>query len=103
MTKNMHVHDDASLRLHDTIEESTKVSARVTDIMDKNALFICGDNVDSTQKVNPIVSVVKTKMGFVKSRLGIIMHKLYDLDPDNEPEKPLNIDLGVDLYQMEDF
>jgi hypothetical protein len=40
-------------------------------------------------------------MNSLRSKLGRIMHKLYDLESDNEPEKPLNIDL--DLYQMENF
>jgi hypothetical protein len=32
-----------------------------------------------------------------------IMHKLYDLEPDNAPEKKVNLDLDVDLYQMESY
>jgi hypothetical protein len=32
-----------------------------------------------------------------------IMHKLYDLEPDNTPEKRINLDLDVDLYQMESY
>jgi hypothetical protein len=42
-------------------------------------------------------------MNSLRSRLGKIMHKLYDLESDNEPEKPLRIDFDVDLYQMENF
>ncbi len=103
LTKHVHAHDDASLRLHETLEESTKVSASATIVMGKNSLSICVGDVDSTQKFNPKVTEGKTKVNFVKSRLEKNMHKLYDLEPDNEPEKPLNIDLGVDLYQMEDF
>jgi hypothetical protein len=103
LTKQVHIHDEAPLRLQETLEESTKVNAGVTDVMGKNSLTICGGNIGSTRKVNPKVTLVKTKIHFVKSRLGKIMHKLYDLEPDNEPEKPLNIDLGVDLYQMEDL
>ena len=50
-----------------------------------------------------IVNFSRTKTSTFKSRLGKIMHKLYDLEPDNAPEKPLNVDLGVDLYQMENY
>ena len=99
LTKHVQVHDEAPLRLNETLE----VSASVTDVMGENALSICSGDVGSTREVNPKIAVVQTKISFVKSRLGKIMHKLYDLEPDNEPEKPLNIDLGVDLYQMEDF
>jgi hypothetical protein len=31
------------------------------------------------------------------------MHKLYDLEPDSAPEKQLDVDLGVNLYQMENY
>lgn len=49
--------------------------------------------------------VVRAKVGSVKCRLGRIMHKLYDLEtePACIPEKQLNMDLAVDLYQMEDY
>jgi hypothetical protein len=97
LTKHVHIHDEAPLRLNETLE----VSANVTIVMGKNSLSIRVGEVGSTQKVNPEVTDVKTKIDFAKSRLGKNMHKLYDLEPDNEPEKPLNIDLGVDLYQME--
>ena len=97
MTKHVQVHDEAPLRLNENLE----VNASVTIVMGKNSLSIRVGDVGSTQKVNPEVTEVKTQIDFVKSRLGKNMHKLYDLEPDNEPEKPLNIDLGVDLYQME--
>ncbi len=62
-------------------------------------------NISSTNKI-PVKTIAvknRTKQGFIKSRLGKIMHKLYDLELDATPEKPLNIDLCVDLYQMENF
>ena len=52
---------------------------------------------DSKLKI-PLVKVRKTVK---KSRLGKITEKLYNLEPCNLPEKPLNVDLG--LYQMEDY
>jgi hypothetical protein len=97
LTKHVQIHDEAPLRLNENLE----VNASVTIVMGKNSLSIRVGDVGSTQKVNPEVTEVKTQIDFVKSRLGKNMHKLYDLEPDNEPEKPLNIDLGVDLYQME--
>jgi hypothetical protein len=98
LTKHVHIHDEAPLRLNETLE----VNANVTIVMDKNSLSICVGDVGSTHKINPEATEGKTKIDVVKSRLGKTMHKIYDLEPDNKPEKPLNIDLGVDLYQMED-
>jgi hypothetical protein len=98
LTKQLHVHDEAPLKLNETLE----VNANVTIVMGKNSLSICVGDVGSTHKINPEATEGKTKIDFVKSKLGITMHKLYNLETDNKPEKPLNIDLGVDLYQMED-
>jgi cell division GTPase FtsZ len=103
LTKQVHVPDEAALRLQVPVDEACKVSSSVTDVMGKNALAICGAQVSPAGKVKPKVTVVKTGINTVKSRLGKIMHKLYDLEPGNEPEKPLNVDLGVNLYQMEDY
>jgi hypothetical protein len=38
-----------------------------------------------------------------KIRLGRIMPELYNLENGTESEKPVKIDLDLDLYQMEDF
>ena len=93
--------DETALRCHVTLEEATKVSPSVTDAIVKNALAIYGAHVDSEQKGKRKQVLVKTRMISLRSRLGRIMRRLYDLESDSEPEKPLNIDL--DLYQMENF
>jgi hypothetical protein len=90
------------LRLHLSIEEANKAASDVTEIVVKNALAIYSPHVD-TEQGKPKVTVVRTRISAVKNRLGKFMQKLYDLEPSNEPEKPLNVDLGVDLYQMEDW
>ena len=93
--------DETALRCHVTLEEATKVSPSVTDAIVKNALAIYGAHVDSEQKGKRKQVLVKTRMISLRSRLGRIMRRLYDLESDSEPEKPLNIDL--DLYQMENY
>jgi hypothetical protein len=93
--------DETGLKCHLTLEEATKVSPIVTDEIVKNALAIYGAHVDSEQKGKRKQALVKTRIISLRSRLGRIMRRLYDLESDSEPEKPLNIDL--DLYQMENF
>jgi len=91
--------DETALRCHATLEELNKVSPSVTEAVVKNALVICGAHVDPEQEGKRKRAVVKTRVSLLRSRLGRIMRRLYDLEAGNEPEKPLNIDL--DLYQME--
>ena len=101
--------DEAILKCHGTIEEVTKLNEGATDMLEKNALAICGasfssvNSIDSKHPSKPKIRHVGTKMSSFKSRLERIMHKLYDLEPDNGPEKTVNIDLGANLYQMEDL
>ena len=106
MTKHTNVPDETLLKCHVTVEEDGKVSPIVSEVIDKNALAICGAHVNAvtpTSKGKLKVTLVKAPINTVTDRLGKAMHKLYDLEPDREPEKQLNIDLGVDLYQMEDY
>lgn len=106
LTKNTQVPDEALLKCHVTVEENGKVSPIVSEVVDQNAFAICAAH---TNAVTPVskgklkVTLVRTKLTTITDRLGKVMHKLYDLEPDHEPEKQLNIDLGVDLYQMEDY
>lgn len=106
MTKTTHTPDETLLKCHVTVEENGKISPIVSEVVDKNALAICGAH---TNVVTPVskgklkVTLVRTKLSTVTDRLGKVMHKLYDLEPEHTPEKQLNIDLGVDLYQMEDY
>jgi hypothetical protein len=53
----------------------------------------------------PSHPAAKTKLNgcLFRGRLGRIMFRLYDIEPCDAPEKPLKVDLKVDLYQMEDF
>ncbi len=101
--------DEAILKCHGTIEEVPNVNEGVTDMLEKNALAICGarfspvNSIDSKHSSKARIRHVGAKMSSFKSRLERIMRKLYDLDPDNGPEKPLSVDLGVNLYQLEDY
>ena len=93
--------DEAALKCHMPLEEADKIIGNTAKLMDNNALVILGAHVNFEDEVKPKRAVVKARMNSLRSKLGRIMHKLYDLESDNEPEKPLNLDL--DLYQMENF
>ena len=99
MTK--HELADSALKCPLELEEAGKVElGTVGKMLDNNALAIRG--VDAVPKRIP-----KRKVGLTAkpssrvSRLAKITRKLYDLEPNGEPEKPLKISL--DLYQMEQF
>jgi hypothetical protein len=80
-------------------------------LFDSAALTICGSHlspVNSLRTSSPETAIIKptvsrAKMVSIKTKLGRVLHKLYDLESDNAPEKPLNLDLPAGLYQMENF
>ena len=108
MTKHIVV-DEGFPKYHMPLEEANKIIEENMKILDSNTLGICPANVKSIHKIDTEPTIptsnraTKPKINLIKNRLGKIMHKLYDLEPDNTPEKPLNVDLCVDLYQMENF
>ena len=95
MTKN--VHEDALKPL--CIDDAKiEVSPKMID----NSVVIGGSHVVRKPKNKMNIRMVKNKMPVKKtSRLEKATRCLYDLEEGHEPEKPLNIDLG--LYQMEDY
>ena len=93
--------DETALRCHVTLEGGNKVSPSLTEAIVKNALVINSTHINSEQEGKCKRALVKTRMNSLRSRLGRIMRRLYDLESESEPEKPLNIDL--DLYQMENY
>ncbi len=99
MTK--HPQDEALFRGHVDLEE-TKINTSITDLMEKNTLSICATQIKPLPKAKRAI-IVKAGMRQAKSRLGRIMHKLYDLEPSSEADKQLNVNLDVDLYQMENW
>ena len=101
--------DDGFPKYHMPLEEANKlIEANLKIISSCTSLGACGANADPLPKVAVEPSLAKRregrpKVGAAKSRLGRIMHKLYNLELECVSEKPLNVDLGVDLYQMEDY
>jgi len=88
---------------HMTLEEVSRVGELVAELVDDNAFVAWGARVNPAQEGKLRVTVLMTglnseeKMG----KLEDVLPRMYNLEPNCEPEKPLGIVL--DLYQMEDF
>jgi cell division protein FtsZ len=95
----IHVTGDSQM----TIEEANRVGEIVTEMMDGNALVIWGARVNPEQNGKLKVTLVMTGVNspHILSGFGAIAPKLFNLEPYAEPEKPLDIKLG--LYQLENF
>ncbi len=92
--------DETLLKCHLTVEDVNKVGEGITRIMDNNALLIRGPVVAAPEREE---TLIKPKVNAKRSRLGKTMQKLYNLESSSESEKPLRVDLGLDLYQMEEY
>ncbi len=97
------VADETALKCHLPLDEANKIVENTAKLMDSNAHVILGAHSNFEEVAKPKRALVKARVNSLRSRLGKIMQKLYDLEPDNKPEKKLNIDFEMDLYQMENF
>jgi hypothetical protein len=88
-----HLPDDA-LKLQLSVEVTPKIIDNTTVLSTPNVMRQPKGGKMKTR-------MVKAKVTVKKSRLEKATSHLYDLEENNAPEKPLNIDFG--LYQMEDF
>ena len=101
MTK--HTADETSLKCHISVEGNNKVSESATKIMDNNARVIYDVNA-SPEKENQLKTTpIKTGIKSETDRLGKIMPELYNLENCIGSERSVKIDLGLDLYQMENY
>ncbi len=86
-----------------TIEEANRVGEIVAEMMDDDALVIWGARVNP--ELNGLLKVTLVMTGVnsphILSGFGTIAPQLFNLEPYAEPEKPLNVKLG--LYQLENF
>jgi hypothetical protein len=87
--------DENTLKFHMTAEETNKVGES------NNAFVACGAQVNSELEEKIKVASIRNEMKSKRNRLGKIMPKLYNLENCVETEKPVKIDLDLDLYQME--
>ncbi len=86
-----------------TIEEANRVGEIVTEMMDSNASVIWGARInpslDGVLRVTLVMTGVQSPD--ILSGFGTMTPQLFDIDPCEEPEEPLPVDLGLD--QIEDF
>ena len=88
-----------TLKCHLSVEEGSKIGLDVTRLVENSIAALGNQQVYVEQEPQiKLPRAVKTACP-KKSRLGRVTQKLYNLEPDNRQEKPLNIEL--DLYQME--
>ena len=95
--------DETTLKCHMTVEEANKVSESGTKMMDNNALVVCDVNASPENEDQLKTTPIKTGIKSETDRLGKIMPELYNLENCIGSEKPVKIDLDLDLYQMENF
>ena len=88
--------DEAMLKCHVAVEGASKVGESITKMVGNNALVIYDATVVPERAVP-----IKTQLKSETDKLGKIMRELYDLEDGVESEKPVKIDLDLDLYQME--
>ncbi|MCD6446258.1 cell division protein FtsZ [Candidatus Bathyarchaeota archaeon] len=95
----IHVSGDEQM----TIEEANRVGEIVTEMMDDDALVIWGARVNPELNGSLKVTLVMTGVNspHLLSGFGTIAPQLFNLEPYAEPEKPLDVKLG--LYQLENF
>lgn len=102
MTK--HTPDEVLLRGHAVLAD-VDVAASLADLVEKNVLSLCGAGSKADSEVEASVQAVPVKAAIedAKGKLGKTVIKLYDLESRCGPEKPRNIELDVELYQMENW
>jgi hypothetical protein len=88
-----HTPDDI-LKFHLPVEEPKK-------LVEENAQAICNvqtkPNLESKLEIPQIKAEIKPQI----NTPGKTMPELYNLEECTEPEKPVKINLNIDLYQME--
>jgi hypothetical protein len=94
--------DEGIPKYHMPLQEANKIIEENMQILNAG---VCGPSLQTVADPEPTLPkhVTKPKIHTSKNRMEKIMHKLYDLEPDNAPEKKVNLDLDVDLYQMESY
>ncbi|MEM3378461.1 MAG: hypothetical protein QW674_05895 [Candidatus Bathyarchaeia archaeon] len=93
-----HPHEEIAPKCPVDLEEAYKPRSDAMELLERNALAICGADQGIVAKADVAAVVVQEKTE--QSELEKIMSELYDLE-DCAAQKPVKIDLDLDLYQME--
>jgi len=90
-----------TLKCQLSIEESSKIGLDVSKLAEDNVAPLCNTQVFAEQEHKLKAARFLKKVVAKRSKLGTVTQNLYNLEPENTPEKSLNIEL--DLYQMENY
>lgn len=92
MTK--HSADENALKYNLTVEEPKK-------LVEDNALVVCDAQVIPELKSKLEVTSIKAGIKSKKTGLEKMVPELYNLEDSVKLERPVKIELDLDLYQME--
>jgi hypothetical protein len=98
--------DDGLPKYHMPLEEANRIiESNVKLLEPADAVALCAGRLSAVPSVPPKFPVVKqrARVASFKLRLGKAVHRLDDLEFGIGREKALHVDLGVDLYQMEEL
>ena len=87
-------HVDDALKCHLTVEEPKK-------LVEENAIAVCDVQAKSELESNLQVTQIRNEIKLKRDILEKMVPELYNLEDCAESEKPVKIDLDLDLYQME--
>lgn len=97
----IHVSGDSQM----TIEEANRVGEIVTEVMSDDSLVIWGARVNpdlaGLLRVTLVITGVRSPQ--LLSGFGSMVPQVFNIEPDAEPEKALNIDLGLDQLESPDY
>ena len=85
---------DETLKCHLTVEEPKK-------LVEENALAICNVQTSPELKSKLEVTQITTRIKPIRKGPQKMVPELYNLEDYAKSEKPVKIDLDLDLYQME--
>jgi hypothetical protein len=96
-----HSTDEITMKCNVTLDQADRVRSGIAGVLDNNALAIRSKPMETEVKIDPKVKLIVTRKEISKNRLEKIMSEIHDVE-NGEREKPVKIELDVDLYQMEE-
>jgi hypothetical protein len=96
-----HSTDEITVKCNITLNQADKVRPGIPGVLDKNARAICSNPIRTEVEMDPQVKLIVTRKEICKTRLEKTMSEIHDIE-NGEREKPVKIELDIDLYQMEE-
>ena len=86
---------DNTLKLHLAVEENNKANEVPT---------ICFNKIPVNSEIEraPQITRINNEIVAIKKRMELAVPEIYNLENCIQNEKPMKIDLDLDLYQMEE-